>query len=168
VDERSKLIFCPSGVFLYAGQIHRDKPNDRQQTIRLSKINIQSGDRAYLATLSPIVPPEYCNTSATPRVSMVLKDDEIHFLVSVEYKVMLAKIDFDGTVKWKVIASLPGPPISSPAIALSGWNSKIRGNRLDLVLGDEYIGYPTVINTWEESPDEWDEVRTVEHDESLG
>lgn len=41
---------------------------------------------------------------------MVLKDGEINFLITVEYKTMLAKIEFDGTVKWEMIGSIPGPP----------------------------------------------------------
>lgn len=99
---------------------------------------------------------------------MVLKDDEIHFLVTVEYKVMLAKIKFDGIVQWKLIASLPGPPKSPQATALSGWNDVGKGNRLDIVLAEQQFPYPTVINTWDEMPDNWDEVHNIEHVSTLG
>jgi hypothetical protein len=94
---------------------------------------------------------------------MVLKDGEIHFLITVEYKVMLAKIDFDGTVKWKLIASLPGPPKFPNATVLSGWNAAKKGNGLDIVLAEQQFPYTTVINTWDGTPDEWDEVQEVEH-----
>jgi hypothetical protein len=80
---------------------------------------------------------------------------------------MLAKIEFDGTVKWKVIASLPGPPASPEAIALSGWNGEGKGGRLDIVLATQNVAYASVVNTWDESPGEWDKVCRVGHDPSL-
>ena len=67
----------------------------------------------------------------------------------------------------KMIAGLPGPPTSADATALSGWNSAGKGNRLDIMLAAQNFAYPTVINTWDENPDVWDEVCKVEHDESL-
>jgi hypothetical protein len=99
---------------------------------------------------------------------MILKNDEIQFLITLEYKVMLAKIDFDGTIKWKLIASTPGPPRSSHAIAVGSRNLAENEQRMDIVLADQGTPRPTVINTWDETPDEWDEILKIEHDESLG
>jgi hypothetical protein len=80
---------------------------------------------------------------------------------------MLAKINFNGAVKWKMIASLPGPPAGPHAIALSGWNGEGKGGRLDIVLAAQNFTYPSVVNAWDENPGEWDEVFKVEHEPSL-
>ena len=80
---------------------------------------------------------------------------------------MLAKIEFNGTVKWKMIASLPGLPASPEAIALSGWNGVDKEGRLDIVLAAQNFAYVSVVNTWDENPGDWDEICRVIHDPSL-
>jgi hypothetical protein len=168
VDYRSDLIFSSCGSFLYAGVIGRDDYNDERRKFKLLKIDLSTKTRiAYIAALSPIKGPSYCGSPNPEHVRMILKNGEIYFLVSVEYKVMLAKIDFDGAVKWKLIASLPGPPKSPEAVALSGWNASGKENRLDIVLAEQQFSYLNVINTWDEAPDQWDEVQKVEHDDTL-
>jgi hypothetical protein len=169
VDCRSDLIFSPCGSFLYVGLIGRDDYENDQRKIKLSKIDLLSKTRiGHVAALSPVKGPSYCGSPNPAHARMVLKDGEIHFLITVEYKVMLAKIDFDGTVKWKLIASLPGPLKFPKATVLSGWNAAENGNRLDIVLAEQQFYYPTVINTWDETLDEWDEVQKVEQDCTLG
>lgn len=66
-----------------------------------------------------------------------------------------------------MIASLPGPPMSPEAIALSGWNADGEGSRLDIVLAAQNVAHVSVINTWDENPGEWDEVCGVNHDPSF-
>jgi hypothetical protein len=165
VDHRSDLIFSPCGSFLYFGLISRDNYENDQRTIKLSKIELSRKTRiVHIA----VTGPSYCGSPNPVHNRMALKDGEIHFLITVEYKVMLSKVGFDGTVKWKLVASLPDPPKPPKATILSGWNVVEKRNRLDIVLAEQQFPSPTVINTWDETPDEWDEVQKVEHDCILG
>jgi hypothetical protein len=99
--------------------------------------------------------------------------NDIYFLISLDYKVLLAKIDFDGTVRWKIVASLPGPPVAPRATVLASWGDPMarevegKANRLDIVLAEQQFPYPTVINSWDENPGVWDEARMVLHDPTI-
>ena len=142
---------------------------DQPRKIKLAKIDVES--RTLLSYLTAYSPVDYIQRGAFPADSiahhLVLKDNEPHFIASFNYKVMLLKVDFDGTVKWKVVASVPGPPVPPNATVLASWGVNERERRMDIVLAEQQFAYPIVINTWNEEPGEWDGVVVVENDPSM-
>ena len=162
----------PCGFFLYGGLIGRDDYNLDEHKIKFFKLDLTSfpvQPISYIKAISPIKEPSNCGLPNPAFCAVILKDEKPHFLIIVEYKdkVMLAKIDFDGTVKRKVIAHLPGLLTSPEAIALSGWNRDWEGGRLDIVLATQNVAHASMVNTWDENPGKWDDVCRVNHDPSF-
>ena len=99
---------------------------------------------------------------------MVLYNGEAAFLVNFDYKIVLAQVDWGGEVRWRVVASRPGPTETAPATAISSWGKrdgfedKERKGRLDLVLADQWYDYAIMINTWDAGDGEWQETRQMD------
>jgi hypothetical protein len=119
-----------------------DEPFFTITSFSLSTLSLVS----HLVIRNPIAAPSY---GKYPRFSHpVIHKIELAFLANFDYKIVLAKVNLDLTVRWKVVASKPGLLDSAPATAISAWGkkggqeTKVMEARLDLVLADR--GYRTV------------------------
>jgi hypothetical protein len=167
VGVRGNTIFSPDGMSLFVACMTKDNKNERFITISsfsMSTLSLASR----LVIRNPVTAPPYCSDTGHQYSNLILQNGEVAFLVNFDYKVVLAKVDWDGTVKWKVVASRLGPPESAPATALSAWgkNGELEAEetkgRLDLVFADQGYDYPIVVNTWGVREGEWDEIRKME------
>ncbi|KAF2189399.1 hypothetical protein K469DRAFT_64389 [Zopfia rhizophila CBS 207.26] len=166
-NSRGTYIFSPDGASLFVGCMTRNEKSEL--LIALSSFSLSTLSLVSRIVVSdPVAPPPYCNAAYSRDSNMVLYNGEVAFLVNFDYKIVLAMADWDGTVRWKVVASRPGPPELAPATVVSAWrkrdelDDKGRKGRLDLVLVDQGYGDPIVINTWDAREGEWDEVRKME------
>jgi hypothetical protein len=95
---------------------------------------------------------------------MIIYNSEIHFLFNKGYKVFLAKVEPDGEIRWKTVASKPGPPRVANVYLCPGWKEHEHNRgRFDVICSDqdEQEGL-VVINSW--SDDGWDETAKVENE----